>query len=392
MTEEAERKLQELHEAAERISSNLVELELDSSRQLLEASALVGQSAETWSAASDALTELWRRHGLLESLLKRADKLHGFKRADQLRSLLDSSSIELGSTTVPLAQRQLLGSAQVAERCTPAQLISAMSASFEQVKQVVSRIGDVWEALIPKIDFGRRMMNEARAVAEQTRDADLAQLDAMSTRLETLGAAVTADPLSVSSADVDGLIQAIRVRRDELDAGAAFQRGFDAKVLAARELLEQLRSAQADGRATQEELVTKIQVTAAPAAPEQDDDLDRELTEVGELAQAGSWQTARRALDDWTGRADALLAEARRTAAANRAPIETRNQFRALLEAYRVKAKRLHRVEDPELAEIFARAHDLLYTAPTDLAVAAQLVRRYQQTLNGSGSGTEVAR
>ena len=54
---------------------DLVDLEIDSGRQLLDATRLEGQSAERWASASQALTELWRRHGLLESLLKQADEL-----------------------------------------------------------------------------------------------------------------------------------------------------------------------------------------------------------------------------------------------------------------------------------------------------------------------------
>jgi len=96
-------KLQALHEAAERISANLVELELDSSRQLLEASALEGVSAGRWSTASAALTEPWRRPGLLEELLQRADQLHACRHAAELRSVLDGQSIELTSSDVPLA-------------------------------------------------------------------------------------------------------------------------------------------------------------------------------------------------------------------------------------------------------------------------------------------------
>src|SRR5438445_182037 len=80
--DDPDRKLDQLREAAERIKANLVELELDSSRQLLEASTLEGESAARSSAASDALTELWRRHGLLEALLQHADKQHGSRRAD----------------------------------------------------------------------------------------------------------------------------------------------------------------------------------------------------------------------------------------------------------------------------------------------------------------------
>ncbi|MBV8431856.1 MAG: hypothetical protein JO244_11865, partial [Solirubrobacterales bacterium] len=53
-------RLRQLHVASERISNNLVELEIDPTRQLLEASRLDGGSAERWSATSAALTELWR--------------------------------------------------------------------------------------------------------------------------------------------------------------------------------------------------------------------------------------------------------------------------------------------------------------------------------------------
>jgi hypothetical protein len=72
-----------------------------------------------------------------------------------------------------------------------------------------------------------------------------------------------------------------------------------------------------------------------------------------------------------------------------RAPIHARNQFRALLDAYQAKAKGLGLVEDPELAAGFVRAQAALYTAPTDLAIAAQLVRGYQQAVSGLPAAEE---
>lgn len=47
---------------------------------------------------------------------------------------------------------------------------------------------------------------------------------------------------------------------------------------------------------------------------------------------------------------------------------------RQLLEASTLSGESLERT--------FAQAHHALYTAPTDLAAAAQLVRRYQERLN----------
>src|SRR5436305_8541954 len=141
MTVEPDARLRALREAAERISSNLVELELDSSRQLLAASTLEGESAARWSKANAALTELWRRHGLLEELLQRAERLPGSRRAGELRALLDGASIELATADIPLAQRSLLGSPHTAERCSPDQLLAGMSAAFDEVKLVIAAIG-----------------------------------------------------------------------------------------------------------------------------------------------------------------------------------------------------------------------------------------------------------
>ncbi len=73
-----------------------------------------------------------------------------------------------------------------------------------------------------------------------------------------------------------------------------------------------------------------------------------------------------------------------------RAPLRDRNQLRALLETYQVKAKRLGRDQDLGLSEIFREARDVLYTAPTDLAQAAQLVRRYQQALSPTRTPGQV--
>ena len=88
--EDRDTELDRLREAGERIAANLVELEIDSSRQLLEASTLTGESAARWSAASAALTDLWEWRGQLEQLLERAQELRrSARRADELHALLD---------------------------------------------------------------------------------------------------------------------------------------------------------------------------------------------------------------------------------------------------------------------------------------------------------------
>ncbi|MBV8220393.1 MAG: hypothetical protein JO325_18150, partial [Solirubrobacterales bacterium] len=102
-------RLTRLQEASERSAANLLELDIDSSRQLLEVTALTGQSADRWSHASAALTDLWRWQGLLKQVLEQARKLRGPWRANDLRALLEEQSIEVTRSEIPLAERDLLG-------------------------------------------------------------------------------------------------------------------------------------------------------------------------------------------------------------------------------------------------------------------------------------------
>jgi hypothetical protein len=383
-------KLERLHQAAERINANLVELEVDSGRKLLEASSLEGESAARWSAAGSALTELWRRQSLLEDLLQRADRARASRHTDELRVLLTGPSIELASADVPLAQRHLLGSAETAERCSPDELLAAMSDAFDEVKLVVYAIGGAWETLVPKVDAARRLQEEATRLAEEVGESSAHELDRASQALAQLAAAVTNDPLSVTAADTDKLTGSLRVVRDELEATAALKRGFDRRILAAHELLGGLRTRVEEGQSAHAELVVKIAAPSLPPAPEMPSAPAAELTEIEELARRGRWREANRRLERWTARTQGLLEDAARAVDANRAPIEARNQFRALLEAYQVKAKRLGRLEDPRLTEIFSTAQAALFTAPTDLATAAQLVRSYQEALNESRPAQEA--
>jgi len=66
-----------------------------------------------------------------------------------------------------------------------------------------------------------------------------------------------------------------------------------------------------------------------------------------------------------------------------------RDELRGLLDAYRAKAGRTGGAEDAALTARYQQAHDLLWTAPCDLAAADAAVTGYQQavlSLRRSGS------
>jgi hypothetical protein len=381
--DDLDRELKRLEEARERIASNLVELEIDPARQLLEARVLTGESATRWSTASAALNDLWEWSALLERFLERANELrHASRRATELESLISGPSIELARTPVPLAERDLLGSSEVTERCTASDLLERMSRAFDSVKTVVADFGQAWNALTPRLTAARAVLDQAQALAASLGEAGRTDLAQAADRLARLTALLSADPLSVAPKDVDGLRDCVESMRRELEAGIALRGTLEAKLADSRALLAQLRAVAEEARSAHQELLVKIAAPSAPAAIEVPIDLQNELDRIAAVARSGAWRDARHRLDHWTTQIAERLSEAQRILRANRAPIEARNQLRALLEAYQVKAGRLGAIEDPELEQIFTEAHQALYTAPTDLAQVAQLVGRYQEILN----------
>lgn len=391
--DDLDRELERLREAGERVAANLVELEIDSSRQLLEARTLTGESAARWSAASAALTDLWEWRGLLERFLEQAAELRRSpRRAKELQSLIAGPSIELARSPVPLAERDLLGSSEVAVGCTADQLLERMSDAFDGVKTVVAEFGHAWDTLTPRLTAARSALDQTQSLAAPLGESGRTDLAEAAERLARLTTALTSDPLAVAPADVDRLVDSLEAIRRDLEATGALRRDLDARLADSRTLLTRLQAAIDEGQTAHEELLVKIAVPSAPVAPELPPGLDGELDQIIALARSGEWRDARRRLDRWTARARELLDHAQRILGANRAPIEARNQLRALLEAYQVKAGRLGAVEDPELARIFAQAHQALYTAPTDLALVAQLVRRYQEILSAARPAPEPIR
>ncbi len=330
---------------------------------------------------------------MLEKLLERAAELRRSPwRAGELESLLTGPSIELTRSQVPLAERDLLGSPEVTVRCTPDQLLDRMSAAFNEVKIVVAEFGRAWDTLTPRLTAAGAVLKEAETLAASLGESGRTDLAETAGALSRLSASLSADPLSVGPEDVERLSESLEAIRRDLVAAIALHGALDARLAEAGTLVAQLRAEVAEARVAYEELLVKIAAPSAAAPPELPANLDGELDQIAALARSGAWRDARRRLDQWTAQARELLDAAHRTLRANRAPIEARNQLRSLLEAYQVKAGRLGAVENPELERIFAQAHQALYTAPTDLARVAQLVRRYQEALSNAAPVREAIR
>jgi hypothetical protein len=396
--EEIDRTIRRLRDAAEQISGNLLELELDPNRKLLDATDLQGESAARWAEASASVAQLWQWYSLLDGLLDRAAGLRGTRtrlpasQLTELSALLEGASIELSSEQVPLEERDLLGGSEGGRRCTAEELLARMSVEFDQSKTVVAAIGRAWDTLVPRLSAARATLDDSAELARTLGDTEPRELDLARRRLSELAGALSKDPLSVSAKDIERLETSLQAIRQDLDSVEEVRREISQHLVDAHDLLEELRRAAQESKAAHQEALIRI---TAPAVPEPlclDSALDQQLQDVAELSGRAAWREARNALEQWTTRARSLLDQVRRIGAENRAPIETRSELRGLLDAYQAKAKQLGLIEDPELSGMFEEAHEALYTAPTDLGQAAELVRRYQQALPESRSAREVLR
>ena len=386
--------LAELRTASERIGANLLELELDPGRELLEGVALEGESAARWSQASAALLELWRRHELLGDLLERAAAVRGGRgrlpadRLAELEELLRGPSIVLSSGPVPIGERALLGTSRGPDRCTPRELLSRMGVAFAEVNATLAALTAPWDDLAPRVAAAADALREA---TEHVAGAEPDAVASEARRHAELSARLTRDPLAVAPDEVAALEASLAAIAGEAVAVAELREGVDDRLTRARALLRAVEQAREEALSAREAALAKI---LAPDVVEPPDGagLEDGLAQIGRLTAAGRWREAHDDLVRWTSRADAALEQARAAAMANRAPVEARNQLRGRLDAYRAKARSLRLLETPAVVELHERAHRALFVAPTDLAQAEQLVARYQQALSTRPTTSEVAR
>lgn len=382
---DSDRTLRRLSGAADQIRNNLLDIELDPRRELLDGSRLEGDSAERWATTSATVLRLWEWHGVLVTHLERAVKLRGTRTRLrphlllELSGLIEGASIECAGLDLPLARG---AGSRATGRVRPDELVERLSAGVYEAKSVLAQIGTAWDTFTPPLRRMGEMVREISELCRRLGETEPQELVLARRGLTRLHEEVATDPLSVEPGDIEALKASMADLRAHLDAIAELRGEIGEHLAGARKLLEELRRAQREGEAGHADVLVKIALPAV-SEPVRLADIEAELDQVAELSEACAWRQAHDALARWTKRANSLLEQARTTAADHRAAIEARNQLRGRLAAYQAKVKRLGLIEDPELSDLFERAQGALYTAPTDLEHAEGLVRRYQRALAG---------
>jgi hypothetical protein len=380
----ADAELLRLEAAAAAVAASLVDLDNNAARQGLDKGPLSGATEAAWADATTALTQLWDGYALLTDLVTRSRALRGQRRftdadrAAYVEQVL-GRSITLSTTTVPLAQRGLLGAGQVTSVCSPAELLSAMEAAFATVVAVAVRAGQIWDRLLPRAADLAASLDRVRELARAA-GADPGTLDDADGRLQAFLATLAGDPFCCADSELDAIRAAVERADAERTSAAELRTALTRRIAAARTLADRIDAAVATAVAAESAAADRFAADAITAGAE-GPDLRADLAAIDALAAAGHWHLISGRVADWTRRATQRLAAAETAAARNTALFAERSELRGRLDAYQAKAARRGWAEHVTLSPLAQAAKTRLYTAPCDLDAARGAVAAYQEAI-----------
>lgn len=373
-----------------RVGAALVELDSHRGRDLLAAGTLAGETARRWAAAESVLNSLWLDFDRFRGVLAEAREVRalrsrpGERELDKLRGLLRGPSVEIAREAVALPDRLRTPAGQHVERISLAELSSRMDRAFREVSTLVVEVDRAHRAFLAAYAPLAERLHAARAlVAELDLDVadavarNIAELTARAERLET---AASTDPMSLDPeatgrvvAELDAELARLTARVAEL---AVLRDGWsDALAELAVRLCEvaELRARAERAAVRALELIENAHATLPP------DRLAGLRVRLDALPGTTGWAARADALRRLRAAVDAATDELNTCHELAVGLVERRGELRGRFEAYRAKAVRLGRAEDPPVLELDRQLHGLLWARPCDLAASTRALADYQR-------------
>jgi hypothetical protein len=381
---ELDAELERLTAAAAAVSANLLDLEQAPARALLDAGTLRGETARQWQGAERALAEIFRGYTALSELLARAAQCRDDRgktptvRVAELTAMLTGPSIELVGDDVPLGERALLDGGRRTTRQSPDELLTAMSPAFDEAQGVVTTIGRAWDELVPRVAELRVRLGAVEFRAART--GFEAEHRALAGDLLALGDTLLADPLAVTPGRVDAAAADIDALERRCADADQLREDLDGALRLAHASLADV-NATAERAATARE-ATRLRIRGTLPELPPIAHLAGPIRHIDELAREQRWHDAATALDEWRDTIDDVRQQLGAAIRAYEAPLTTRNELRGQIDALRAMSYALGVGENAALDGAYRAASDELFTAPTDLDVAADLVRRYHEAVS----------
>ena len=376
--------------AAERdsIQANLLDLDGSFGKRMLAGATLTGESKLRWEAAADDLATLWEIFNAYAAVVdKAAELVAGAGRLSDRELALVTTW--LTGASVELTRQKPLGSRGLTETgrsdLTLAAAVQEMKRAFASVADMVAAAESVWNATADGLnEIGAQLAAATEQLGDLSDDEATSALAAAEDELGQLRDVLNSDPLTLWQG---GRADTTRLERLGMQAAAATARVADLarlradarlRISAARAAVAAVTAAREQADAARSAAAAKIAKDCLPPPPPEAADLDVRLATLGKLVAAGRWARLAAELDAIDAEAAAATQRYHDAERAAATLLAKREELRGLLDAYQAKAVRLGAAEDTELAMRHQHAHDLLWTAPCDLAVAAAAVTHYQ--------------
>jgi hypothetical protein len=382
------------------IQANLLELDGSFGKRLLEGATLTGETKRRWEATAASLAGLWQVYSAYSAVIDRAAeaaRAHlGPKELAVITNLLTGPSIELASGPAPLAGRDLADPGR--EDLTVVAAVTRMRRAFGQIAQVVSAAEQVWNEMTGKLDAVAAELARVMPLAGPLGDeALIGNLAAAQSKLDGLRGTLGSDPLSlwqggadpaagtVDTSGADRLQDRVAAAATSVEELARLRDDARRRITEVTAAASAARAAFQDAAAAWQRAAERIAAEALPAPPAGPTDLTDRLAGLDTLLADARWTRLASELDGIERELAAATAGCRDTERAAVAALGRRDELRGLLGAYQAKAARLGAAEDPGLAARYDRARGLLWTAPCDLAAAADAVTGYQRAVLALG-------
>jgi hypothetical protein len=413
--DDADQLLTGIGAAHDRIAAAMYAIDVHPGLGLLRGGTLTGATEARWRALRPEVDLLWAHFAVLGQTLEearaiRAGRRPGDQQWAELTHLLRDSAVELAAdgmpvTTIsgtpvsgtPLSGIPLPGTpgrpGAAGSWITLRDLARQLEQRCATVARHLSEVDAAFSAVAARLTPVTVAVDSVVALANELGESDVgADLRASLERAQgvDLGDPLTAAPGGRLTAGtqtrwVDLEAEADRARR-LLEERARVRGGYPQLRAALGGLVDDLATAEDAVAQTHREVSEKIAEPGLAALPTSATALRARLAELDRLharalTEAALW---RRLVDDLRV-VEQATQQARDRARQLRALAEgllaRRTELRGRLDAYRAKAAARGLAEHAELTAEYARARELLYTAPCDLRASTRSVHAYQQTL-----------
>lgn len=381
--------VQRLAAEREAINENLVNLEEDLGRKVLENTALQGVTRQRRAEVLDGFARLWTRYEGFRGAVVRLGEI--MARPDPTDADLRAvEAVVSGAVTVELPE---LDGSPWDRQLTLAELATEIDTESRRIREVLTAVHQVWTELADRLDGCADLLGKAQALAADlglTEDLDPV-LYPLVDQLDKLRRLALTDPLrlwaggAVATGAVDELAARCEQTRAELDRLAELRWRAAGRLDQVDRTLAEVdglgRKIVEETRRVSTRIAGVVARAGLPSEP-----LRSRLGAARELCRRGRWRRLGAELPALERDAAAALTRNQEELIEARRPLRERDELRGRLGAYRAKAAVQGRIEDLPLEALYQRAYELLWRAPCDLARAAAAVAEYQSAVNETGT------